>query len=516
MKSRTFNSIRNTFYAFMSQGATSILSFITRTVFIYTLGNTYLGLNGLFSDILTLLSLAELGIGTAIIYSMYKPVAENDERKISALISLYEKIYTIIGIIVTIIGLSLTPFLSFFISDMPNISNLNIIYLLYLLNTSLSYFFVYKRSMLIATQQVYIASKIQIVASFAQNIIQIIVLLLFKNFILYLLVQVVFVLVGNIYVSIYVDKKYSYLKKYKNESVDKKTKKEITKNVAAMFLNKISSAIVTSTDNILISKYVSTIILGYYSNYILFINLIKQVLAKIFESITGSLGNFVASESKEKSHETFNKIFFVNFWMVGLSTTMLFILINPFIEMWVGDSYKLNTWIVLFICINLYMRLIRNTTIIFIDTYGLFWNSKWKCVAEALINLIASLMYLKIFDLGLVGVLLGTFTSNILTNFWVEPYIIYKNKFKINVKKYFISFFKYFFTAIIAATVAFGICNITVLNLKILEFILDFILSAIIINVIYIIMLYRSNEFKYLKDLVSTLIEKLNLKLKQR
>lgn len=512
MKSRTFNSIRNTFYAFMSQGATSILSFITRTVFIYTLGNTYLGLNGLFSDILTLLSLAELGVGSAIIYSMYKPVAENDERKVSALISLYGRIYTIIGVIVTIIGLALIPFLSFFISDMPNIDNLNIIYLLYLLNTSLSYFFVYKRSMLIATQEIYIASKIQIFASLFQNIIQIIILLVFKNFILYLVVQVVFVLIVNLYTSIYVDKKYKYLKKYKNESVDEKTKKEIIKNVTAMFLNKISSAIVTSTDNILISKYVSTIILGYYSNYILFVNLIRQISAKIFESITGSLGNFVAKESKEKSYETFNKIFFVNFWLVGLSTTMLFILVNPFIDIWVGDSYKLNIWIVLIICINLYMRLIRNTAIVFIDTYGLFWNAKWKCVAEALINLIASLTYLKIFNLGLVGVLLGTFTSNILTNFWVEPYIIYKNKFNMSIKNYFFIFFKYFITAIIAATVALRICNITILNIEILEFILDFILSAIIINLIYIIMLYRSKEFKYLKDLIITLIGKIKLK----
>lgn len=514
MKSRTANSIRNTVYAFMSQGATSILSFITRTVFIYTLGNTYLGLNGLFSDILTLLSLAELGVGSAIIYSMYKPVAENDERKIGALISLYGKVYTIIGVIITIIGLVLTPFLSFFISDMPNIANLNIIYLLYLLNTSLSYFFIYKRSMLIATQQIYIASKIQIFASLLQNIIQIIILLLFKNFILYLIVQVVFVLIINMSISIYVDKKYTYLKKYKNESVDKKTKKEIIKNVTAMFLNKISSAIVTSTDNILISKYVSTIILGYYSNYVLFINLIRQVLAKIFESITGSVGSFVASESKEKSYETFNKILFINFWIVGLSTTMLFILVNPFIDMWIGESYKLNIWIILFICINLYMRLIRNAVIVFIDTYGLFWNTKWKCVAEATINLIASIIYLKVFNWGLTGVLLGTFTSNILTNFWIEPYVIYINKFNISVKDYFIRFFKYLFTTILAGIIAFGVSRLTIINIEILDFILDIILNVIIINGVYIIIFYNSKEFKYVKELIINLIDKFKLKYK--
>ena len=445
---------------------------------------------------------------------MYKPVADNDEKKISALLNLYGKIYNIIGGVITIIGLCLTPFLSFFISDMPNISNLYIIYLLYLLNTSLSYFFIYKKSILIATQEVYIASKIQIAASLFQNIIQIAILLIFKNFILYLLIQVIFVIVVNISISIYVDKKYKYLKIYNKEKVDETTKREIFKNVSAMFLNKISSAIVTSTDNILISKYVSTIILGYYSNYMLFIGLIRQVLAKFFESITGSLGNFVATESKEKSYKTFKKIFFVNFWVVGLATTMLFVLVNPFIEIWIGSNYKLSMGIVLFICINLYMRLIRNTSIVFIDTYGLFWNTKWKCICEAMINLITSLIYLKVFNLGLIGILLGTFTSNILTNFWIEPYIIYINKFNISVIDYFIRFFKYLFTTILAGSIAFYISRLTILNIEILDFILDIILNIIIINGVYMVIFYNCEEFKYIKELIINLIVKFRDKLK--
>ncbi|MBM6861251.1 oligosaccharide flippase family protein, partial [Clostridium saudiense] len=285
MSSRIVNSMRNTIYAFMSQGITSILSFFTRTVFIYTLGKTYLGLNGLFSDILTLLSLAELGVGTAITYSMYKPMAQNDKRKVSALLNLYSNIYTIIGIVVTILGLALTPFLSFFISDMPNVANLKIIYLLYLLNTTLSYFFVYKQSMLIASQQIYIVSKVQIVATVLQNIFQIIILIMFKNFIFYLVIQVIFVVLTNTYISIYVDKKFKYLKEYKSEKLDQQTKKHIYKNVSAMFLSKISSAVVTSTDNILISKYVSTIVLGYYSNYTLFFSLLIKFFTLIFFQI---------------------------------------------------------------------------------------------------------------------------------------------------------------------------------------------------------------------------------------
>lgn len=503
MSSRTINSIRNIIFGFMAQGMTSILAFVNRSIFIYTLGNTYLGLNGLFSDLLTLLSLAELGVGTAITYSMYKPVAENDERKVSALLNLYGKIYTVIGVVVTILGLALTPFLSFFISDLPlELDNLHVIYLLYLLNTSLSYFFVYKQSMLIATQRIDITSKIQMIVTLLQNIVQILVLLLFRNFIMYLLVQVVSVVCTNICISRYVDINYSYIKYYKKEKVDESTKKEIFKNISAMFFSKISSAIVTSTDNILISKYVSTIVLGYYSNYLLFINLIRQVTSRVFSSLTGSIGNLLAIESNEKSYDIFKKVFFINFWIVGLCSTMLYILVNPLISIWIGESYKLNQGIVFMICLNLYLRLIRNTFLTFIDTYGLFKEMKWKCVFEAVINLIASLIYLKVFKLGLIGVLIGTFTSNLLTNFWFEPYVLYRSKFKQSLINYFKVFFKYLFVVLLTGLFTGILCNIDFTDIEFLNLLFKSLVSLISINMCYLLAFYKTDELLYFKSLV--------------
>lgn len=514
MSSRIFNSIRNTSYALISQVTISILTFVTRTFFIQTLGNTYLGLSGLFGDILTLLSLAELGVGTAIIYSMYKPVAEGDKKKVSALVNLYGKIYRYIGIFITIIGLCITPFLSIFISNMPDITNIKIIYILYLLNTSLSYIFIYKKSILIATQNFHIVSIIQTIITIFQNTIQILILVIFKNFIAYLIVQIVFSFLNNVCISIYVDKKHLYLKTYKNEKVDQFTKKEILKNVASMFLSKVSSAIVTSTDNILISKFVSTITLGYYSNYMLFVNLVRQIFSKIFEAITGSVGNLVSIESKEKSHEVFEKIFFINFWLIGFCSITLFVLINPFITIWIGESYTLSVGIVLFICINMYMRFIRNTALIFIDTYGLFTNIKWKCIAEAIINLVASIIYLKILDLGIVGVLLGTFTSNILTNFWYEPYIIYKNKFNKKLNLYFIKFLKYSVVTMITGYISFNICSIRFFENNITEFIVDFIQCIIITNVLYLAFFFKSKEFIYISDKILK-TDKFNIKIRK-
>lgn len=508
MSSRIINSIRNTSYGIFSQIIGSILMFVTRTVFIYSLGNTYLGLSGLFADILTLLSLAELGVGTAIIYSMYKPLADNNQKKVSALVTVYGKIYIYIGIFVTILGLCLIPFLSFFVSGIPNIPNLNLIYILYLFNTSLSYFFIYKKSILIASENAYIISIVQTAVTLLQNLMQICVLLIFNNFIIYLLIQILCVLINNICISIYVDKKFTYLKKYRNEKVDKDTQKEITKNVVAMFLSKVSSAVVTSTDSILISKFVSTVILGYYSNYILFINLIRQIFTKIFEAITGSVGNLVASENKYKLHRTFENILFVNFWLIGFCSIILFIMINPFIKIWLGESYMLNITIVFFICLNLYMRFIRNTALVFIDSYGLFWNIKWKCIAEAIINLISSIIYLKVFKLGITGVLLGTFTSNILTNFWYEPYVIYRYKFNEKIGSYYIKFFKYFIVTLVAACISYLLTNITFTNNVIIEFIIDFIISSIIVNIIFIISFYKTNEFIYFKNIMYKKLKK--------
>lgn len=508
MKSRTYNVIRNTASALISQGAASVLTFITRTVFINQLGKTYLGLNGLFSDILSLLSLAELGIGTAIIYSMYKPMAESDERKVSALMRLYGKIYTFIGLFVTGIGLCVTPFLSYFISDMPNIPELSLIYLLYLFNTTFSYFFVYKKSILIVTQNSHILSITQILTAIIQNVVQICVLIVFKDFIIYLIIQVVCVLLNNILMSIYVDRKYRFLQKYKDEKVDSETKREIKKNVAAMFLSKVSSAIVTSTDSLLISGFVSTILLGVYSNYTLFINLIRQIFTKIFESITGSVGNLVTIEEKEKSYEIYQNIFFVNFWMISFCSIMLFVNINPFINLWLGKPYLLKMSIVFIICLNLYMRFIRDVSLVFIDTYGLFWNIKWKCVAEAVLNLAFSLFYLKYLHMGIFGVLLGTLTSNVLTNIWYEPYVIYRYKFHQRTKSYFLKFASYLFVTLFIGGVLFELCNIIVIVNKYVDIVVDIMFGFIFVNGMITIIYRNTNEFKYFISILKRILKR--------
>lgn len=501
-ENRTQKSIKNASFALLEQGAVSLMSFICRTVFIYTLGKTYLGFSGLFSDIFSLLSLAELGIGTAIIYSMYKPMAENDYRLVSALLNLYKRFYLIIGGIITATGLCLTPFLSFFITDIPKIPELPVIYVLYLLNTTSSYFFIYKKSVLITDQKNYIASLIYIAVTIIQNIMQIVFLLTTRNFIIYLIIQVVATYCNNIAVSVYVNKYYTELKQYKHERIDAELKKSIYNNVRAMFLSKVSSAIVTSTDNLLISKFVSTVILGMYSNYTLFTSLLRTIFTKIFEGITGGMGNLIALESSENIYKAFRKIWFINFWLVSFCSVCLYTLINPFIELWIGRDYLLESQVVFIICLNFYMRFIRNTFLMMTDTFGLFQEMKIKCIAEAIINLVASLLLVKVFSLGIYGVLLGTFISNIMTNFWYEPYVIFKVKFNMPMRRYFVEIGKYF----VATALSMIIMKIIWIKISIFggwfSFCIGLLLCVIVINTLYALLFYKTEEYSFLKHII--------------
>lgn len=513
MESRTNNTFKNTFAAMIEQLVYNVMSFVCRTVFVYTLGKTYLGFSGLFGDILTLLSLSELGVGTAILYSMYKPMARQNYAKVAALLNLYKKLYHSIGVFVSVVGFCLTPFLDFFISDMPNMPEIPIIYLLYLANTALSYFFVYKKSILIASQRSRTCSLIYSVVTTIQNLLQIIFLIVTHNFIIYLIIQVLATAVNNIIISYYVDRRYTYLQEYKDEKLDATSRNLIFTNVKAMFLSKVSSAVVTSTDNILISKFVSTVVLGLYSNYTLFTTMIRTIVSKIFEALTGSVGNLVASESTEHVYTTFCKIWFVNYWLVAFCSIMLFSLVNPFIRLWIGEDYLLDPAIVMIICMNLYMRLIRNTFLTFNDAYGHFIQLRIKCIVEAIINLVVSLVLVLPMEMGIFGVLFGTFISNVATNFWYEPYLLFNKKFNISLFVYLKNFILYFLVMAVSASLMYYLCNILLVWNNWMGFFVKVFLCCIIINGLFYMVFGKTKEFEYLRQIFnSKIIIRLNRK----
>jgi O-antigen/teichoic acid export membrane protein len=503
--SRTSKSIRNIKYALVGQASGLLISFISRMVFVKFLGAEYLGLNGLFANILSVLSLLELGFGSALVYSMYKPLANKDTEKVKALMELYKKGYTLIGISIGILGLLLTPFLSFFISEIPEMPYIEVIYLMFVLNSSITYFFSYKRSLIIADQKRYIATLYRYVFYFILNVLQIIALILTGNYFIYLGLLIINTLLENILISRKANNLYPFLREKKTNKLPVDEMKMIFRNVRAMMYHKVGSTIVMGTDNILISKFFGLVSVGLYSNYLLIINSLNTVFGLLFQSVTASIGNLGATEKSEKKRFIFNVIDIVGFWIFGFSSISLYILFNPFISLWIGSEFLFPIEIVFIIVINFYITGLRRSVLTFRDALGLFWNDRYKPIIEIVVNFVLSIVLAKLF--GLIGIFLGTFISTLTVCFWVEPFVLYKYGFKSSVKSYFIRYIKHTILLFIIGYVTWLI-SLLITDLSITGFLCKLVICVTVPNLLFIFVFWRTKEFQYLLSILKRRIKR--------
>lgn len=499
--SRSINTVKNSVYGVCVQFINYIFNFICRTVFISVLGSTYLGVSGLFQNILSVLSLAELGIGSAMTYNLYKPLAERDEKKISEYMNFYAKAYTIIGFVVTGVGLSLLPVLKFIIKDIDSVPDIYLIYILYILNSGISYFFSYKCTLFEADQKNYIVLTIRSICNIVTHMVQIIFLVVFRNYIVYFAIGIVFSLLGNLAISILGDKKYSFLKKHKNSSLSTEEKKLLAKHVGAMTSHRVGGVVVNSTDNLIISTVLGLSTVGYYSNYHAIISIVKSVLNPILSSFTAGVGNLNASEGVDKSYDIFKSLYLFEYWLQGFVTVCFFVLFQPFIKLWIGAEYLISSSALIIIIANYYFTAMRHPVIIYNTSLGLFWNDRYKPWVEAAVNLGASLVLVKY--MGLVGVFAGTLISTILVCWWVEPYILYKNHFKKNVLNYYLKTLIDFVCLLLCALVVQWICAFFA------HFVLKMIVCVVLVNLYFLIRFYRTAEFKYIFDRVKNIIARI-------
>lgn len=311
---RTKSSIKNIIYSFTGQFSDIIVSFIVRTVFVYYLGAEYLGVNGLFANILSLLSLAELGIGSAITFSLYEPLVKNNIKKLNAILALFKRTYVGIGFFILSTGLVLLPFLNFFMKDNAPIPYIRLIYVLFLLNSSVSYLFSYKRALIIADQKKYIDSLYHYSGKIILGIGQIAIIILTKNFILYLVLKFIEIIVENILISKKIDKMYPLLNWNSDEKIEQSDMQLITKNVKALFFHRIGGVVVTDTDNLLIARFISLSAVGIYSNYNLIITSLDTMINIVFQSVTASVGNLGAIKEYTKTRANSEWIDFMGFF----------------------------------------------------------------------------------------------------------------------------------------------------------------------------------------------------------
>lgn len=513
-ESRTKSSIKNISFSMITQISTILLNYICRYIFVRTLSEEYLGVNGLFTNILTIFSLAELGIGSAIIYAMYKPIAENNENKIKAYMNFYKRCYNIIALIILFAGLMIMPFLKFFINDGANVDipNLYFIYFLYLLDSVFSYLYIYKSSILNAMQKNYICNRYQIICKILMTIFMCFSLIVFKNFIIYLIIQILFKLFTNILISNKADKMYPFIKDTKGSKLKSFERKNIFKNVYALFCNQIGSVLINGTDNIIISKYISLISVGLYSNYYLIISSVSNFVGQMFNAIVASVGNLSVSTNKENTLNLFHKINFINFVISFFCLIMLVCCLNDFIGLSFGAKYILDNTTVIVLLLNFYFLSMRNVVGTFKYAMGIFWNDKYSMLIRAIINVVLSIVFVK--KVGLAGVFLGTLVSDLVTTFWYQPFALFKYGFDSKVSDYFKDFLKYGLVSLIGVILCVLIINQVDLPLNIVTLIFDIIFGVGIFIVIMIILFRKNEYYKFYKNMVFEYIEKLRLKFK--
>lgn len=511
--SRTDNVVRIFKFSVLKYILQILLKFVLRTAVIYVLGKQYLGLNGLFSNILGILNLAELGIGSAIVFSMYKPIAKNEIEKVKTLNNLYKKIYMIIASIILVVGLAIMPFLKYLIEgDSSSNINIYLVYFIYLINTVISYFAAHKRSLIFAYQRDDITNKIAIVFLILLNAIQIALLFIFKNYYAYLCLMPVFTLIESIVVIKVSNKLYPDING-KSQPLDKKTKKEITKNIAAMSMHKIGDVLVNSTDNILISSFIGLAAVGVFSNYGLLTSSISSLILVLVNSLRSSAGNLVATCEVDYVYKRYKMFNFAFAWIAGFCTICLICLSKDFISLWTGDnSYLLPLFTVIAIMINFYLISMRYITSMFKNVAGLMIHDVWKPIVQGLTNVIASIILAQY--LGFLGVILGTTISSLIAPIWVEPYVLYKHYFKKSVWKYLLRFAFYTFIASIACVSTYLLCSLLP-SVNVVNFIIKMIICVIVPNVIFIACYFWMPECKSLFSFAKTFLTTKIFKKKQ-
>lgn len=503
---RTKKSAQNMITGFMYQFIVLILNFVSRTVFIQTLGWEYLGLNGIFSDVLSLLSMADLGFGTAMAYSFYKPLAEHDEGMLASLVAFYKKVYNIIAVAVLVLGLACIPFLRLIVNTEQDIPLLEVYYLFSLANVVISYLFVYKTTILTADQKNYQLDKIRIWTSLLKTIIQMVALLLFANYILYIAIGVLSQFINNVIATRMTEKQYPYIK---NKALIGKVDNNLTKNVfgnmKSVFIYKVSTTIFSATDNILISVIVSTAIVGVYSNYLMVSNKLLLIEQIVFSALTASIGNVIVKESSKKRLEVFNAMQSASFIFCGIITSSFCILANDLVNVWLGNTHLLSDITIYAITLNTYLSCVLQPLWVYRDATGLYMKTKYVMLVGAAVNIILSVILGKL--IGITGIIVASAIARLTTYFWYEPKLLFKEYFGAGVIRYYISILgNLLLVAVTIKVMQFVTASLPANNWGTL--IIKGIITAASCSVIFLVAYCRTEGFKIIWRKAEKLLKK--------
>lgn len=506
---RIDNSIKNIYISIVSQVVIVLLGFISRKVFLDNLGTEYLGVNGLLTNILSMLSLVEGGIGVSIVYNLYKPLSDNNTKKITALVQLYKKLYGILAILIFILSSIIYMFLDKFIKGGTTVPFIGIVYFIFVLKNMVSYLNAHKWSLINADQKGYVIAKYNLIFNIVTTICKIVILQVTKNYILFLLVELVIFIIQNIYNGKIVNERYPYIKTKEKYEVDEETKGNLITNVKAIFLHNIGTYCVFGTDNLLISSFVGLKTVAFYSNYTMITTQLSSLLTPVLNGIGASVGNLIATESKDKSYEIFNITYLINFWIYSFCVIFLYNLLEPFINWWLGEGLLLDRLSFIFILINFYLTGMRGSVNTFKSKAGIFVNDKYVPLLESFINLCASIVLVKYF--GLAGIFIGTTISTISIPLWTQSKLVYNKVFNKSVTEYFKKYVFYVCLTLITGWITTLMCNVLILGNNFMCLVGRGMICVSIVNIVYMLIFYKTREFKYILNVVNPIIMRIKV-----
>lgn len=515
-KTRTQYSLLNMLTGFVGYFLNTLLGYICRMVFVRVLSEEYLGITGLLTNFLSMLSLAELGVGSAIIFSLYKPIAENDENKIASLMRLFKYAYRIIGIVVAVLGIALIPCLTFVVGDTHQIKeSIYLIYGIYLFNTASSYFFSYRSALITAYQRSYIVTGVSYICTIMQSVVQMILLVTLKSYLPYLIVQTVGTWTYNIVITLWAKRDYPFVEMIDAKPLPKEEKKGIFKNIKYLISYKISGVLVNNTDNLVITYFSGLGITGLASNYTLLVNTLDALIKNIFNALTASVGNLNAVESKEHKYSFFKVLNLTNFWLYGFASIGIVCVTSDLVNLCFGNNYVMDWKIPLILAINLYMVGMQNAVWTYKNTMGLFRYGRYILFVTAAINIVLDIIFG--YYMGVFGIFLATAIARLVTNTWYEPYALFKHGFGKNPIIYLKKYLLFLGVLLISGSFSYGLCWLCsrYIDSLLLIILLKVIICTVVSNGIFVLIFHRSKEFAYLWNVVKQVFVKIARKFKK-
>lgn len=513
-KNRTKLAARNLVFGMVNKIVMLIVPFFLLAVIERTLGSEYLGINNLFASLLQMLNLTEMGFGSAMVYFMYKPVVDKNVFKQEALLKFYRTIYRTISIIIFVIGVAFIPFLPKLIKGtVPNGMDINLLFIIFLLNTVFSYgLFAYKKSLIQAHQRTDLISKISTIVHIFLYITQFLVIIFLKNYYLYVILLPISTIVDNLFINHFCAKEFGNIRT--QGLLDKETKKDIFKQVRALAGHKIGAIVINSFDSIVISAFLGLRAVALYSNYFYIIKALAGIINIGYSSLLPGIGNSILLENREHNYSLYKKISFILMWFVGWAAICLICIYQPFITLWMGDAYLLGWDTVLLFVIYFYVWQIRVVNLAFKDAAGLWTNDFWKPYIGLFVNLVVNIILVKY--IGMNGVLITTiFVMIVIYNPW-EQYVLFTKLFKCNAIENIKNHFFHIILTIIIAAMTYFVCNVIHIDNVIITILIRICICIVLPNIIFAIIYRNKIEFKYLLNLLLGLLRKIGININTR